>query len=353
MRPRTVPGRLVLVVVASAVALGSGAPAGAATKVIADHLARPRGLAVAPDGTLYAALVGNGGRRCNFEGCFGASGRVVRVGRRGAVHTVASGLLSMRGLPDGFFSLGADQLTMLPDGRLATAISAEFNGVGGRPPSAVPRRLRSQIGHIVLVRPGSRKQIGPDVAAVEYRFDPDGEGEVSNPFGIAAIGDALYVSDSAANDLLEVRAGAVGLLTTFPHTAADAQSVPDALTAGPDGALYVGEYTGGSQQRGTARVWRVVPGEPPTVFATGLTSVTALTFGPDRSLYVAEFARGDIVRIAPDGARTIVARHLHYPGGLAVARDGTLYVSNWTVAGSRPAKHGRFKRRTGQILRVR
>ena len=154
MRPRTVTGRLVLVVVALAVALGSDAPAGAATKVLADHLARPRGLAVAPDGTLYAALVGNGGRRCNFEGCFGASGRVVRVGRRGAVHTVASGLLSMRGLPDGFFSLGADQLTMLPDGRLATAISAEFNGLGGRPPSAVPRRLRSQIGHIVLVRPG-------------------------------------------------------------------------------------------------------------------------------------------------------------------------------------------------------
>ena len=96
-----------------------------------------------------------------------------------------------------------------------------------------------------------------------------------------------------------------------------------------------------------------MPGEPPTLFAAGLTSVTALAFGPDRSLYVAEFARGDIVRIAPDGARTIVARHLHYPGGLAVARDGTVYVSNWTVAGSKPAKHGPFKRRTGQILRVR
>jgi sugar lactone lactonase YvrE len=353
VRPRTIPGRLALVVVALAAALGSGAPAAAKTQLVADHLARPRGLALAPDGTLYATLVGNGGRRCNFEGCFGASGRVVRVSRRGAVSTVASGLLSMRGKPDGFFSLGADQLTMLADGRLATAVSAEFNGLGGKPPAAVPRRLRSQIGRIVLVRPGRRKQLGPDVAAVEYRFDPDGEGEVSNPFGIAAIGDVLYVSDSAANDLLEVRDGAVGLLATFPHTAADVQSVPDALTAGPDGALYVGEYTGGSQQRGTARIWRVVPGSPPTLFAAGLTTITALAFGPDRSLYVAEFARGDIVRIAPGGQRTVVARHLRYPGGLAVARDGTVYASNWTVAGSKPAKHGRFKGRTGQILRVR
>jgi sugar lactone lactonase YvrE len=351
VRPRTVTARLVLVV-ALAVTLGSDAPAEAATKVVADNLARPRGLAVAPDGTLYAALVGNGGRRCNFEGCFGASGRIVRVGRRGAVHTVASGLLSMRGKPDGFFSLGADGLTILPDGRLATAISAEFN-FGGRPPGAVPRRLRGQVGHIVLIGPGGRKRLGPDVAAVEYRFDPDGEGEVSNPFGIAAIGDALYVSDSAANDLLEVRAGAVGLLATFPHTVEDDQSVPDALAAGSDGALYVGEYTGGDQAHGTARIWRVVPGQAPTLFATGLTSITALAFGPDRSLYAAEFDRGDVVRIAPDGSRSVVVRHLHYPGGLAVAPDGTLYVSNWTVAGSKPAKRGSLRRRTGQILRVR
>ena len=355
MRPRTVTGRVVLAVVASAVAVGSGAPAAAKTKVVvADHLARPRGLAVAPDGTLYAALVGNGGRRCNFEGCFGASGRVVRVGRRGAVHTVASGLLSMRGKPDGFFSLGADQLTLLPDGRLATAISAEFSGLGPRPPGAVPRRLRRQVGHVITITPGGAKRIGVDISQVEYALDPDGEGAVSNPFGITAIGDALYVSDSAANDLLEVRGGTVGIVAKFPHTSEDEQSVPDALAAGPDGALYVGEFTGGSQRHGTARIWRVDRfGQAQAVLASGLTSITALAFGPDGSLYAAEFYPGDVVRIAPDGTRSVVARHLRYPGGLAVAPDGTLYVSNWTVAGSKPAKHGRFKGRTGQILRVR
>ena len=219
MRPRTVTGRVVLAVVASAVALGSGAPAVAKTKVVvADHLARPRGLAVAPDGTLYATLVGNGGRRCNFEGCFGASGRVVRVGRRGAVHTVASGLLSMRGKPDGFFSLGADQLTMLPDGRLATAISAEFNGLGA--PAAVrPCRAGSapQVGHVDHDHAEGREaDRSRHARGWSTALDPDGEGAVSNPFGIAAIGDALYVSDSAANDLLEVRGGTVGISREVP-----------------------------------------------------------------------------------------------------------------------------------------
>src|SRR3954447_18641555 len=113
------------------------APALAKTTVVAHHLARPRGLTIAHDGTLYAALVGSGGRKSNFEGCFGPTGKLVRVGHKGAVKTVASGLVSMRGVPDGFFSIGADQLDVLPDGRLVTAITAEFTHEG-RSPSHVP-----------------------------------------------------------------------------------------------------------------------------------------------------------------------------------------------------------------------
>ena len=116
------------------------------------------GSAIAPDGTLYATLVGTGGRRCNFEGCFGASGSIVRVTPGGAVKTVADGLLSMRGRPDGFFSLGADQLTVLPDGRLMTAISAEFNEAPNTPPRQVPKAVRTQSGRLVFVTPGERRE---------------------------------------------------------------------------------------------------------------------------------------------------------------------------------------------------
>src|SRR3954463_10315021 len=57
------------------------APAAAAKPVVvASKLDRPRGLAVAPDGTLYAALVGHGGTPCNDGGGFGASGRGVGGG---------------------------------------------------------------------------------------------------------------------------------------------------------------------------------------------------------------------------------------------------------------------------------
>src|SRR5262249_17924239 len=131
------------------------APARAKITVIADHLSRPRGLTIAPDGTLYAALVGSGGPKCNFEGCFGATGSLVRVSR-GKVTTVAAGLVSMRGKPDGFFSIGADQLDVLPDGRLVTAITAEFTDEG-RSPGAVPRAVRSQPGRLVFAGLDGRK----------------------------------------------------------------------------------------------------------------------------------------------------------------------------------------------------
>ena len=335
MRRATLPA-LIAALVTVATALGV-APAGAQVTVIADHLARPRGLAVAPDGTLYATVLGDGGPRCNREGCFGASGRVVRVARDGRLSTVASGLLTMRGRPDGFFSIGADQVTVLPDGRLATAVTAEF-AAAGRVPAAVPRALRPQVGHVVLFAPGGGKGIGANIADAEYRLDPDGRGPVSNPYGITVLGGVIYVSDSAGNDLLVVDGPDVGVLTTFPPAAPDTDSVPDALAAGPDGALYVGEFTGGAQPRGAARIWRVVPGQPPTLFASGLTSITSLAFGPDGSLYATEFAPGDVVRIAPDGTRTLLAAGaLHDPGGIAVAPDGAVFVTNWTVASSRPA----------------
>jgi glucose/arabinose dehydrogenase len=330
---------------------GSATAAGKVT-VVADHLARPRGLVVTPDGTLYATILGDGGKPCNGEGCFGASGRVVRVRRDGGLRTVASGLLTMRGRPDGVFSIGADQLTALPDGRLATAVTAEFN-INQKVPAAIPRPLRPQAGHVVLFAPSGQKQIGADIADAEYRLDPDGQGRVSNPYGIAALSGVIYVSDSAGNDLLVVNGSDVGVLATFPDAAPDTDSVPDALAAGPDGALYVGEYTGGSQPRGAARIWRVVPGQPPTLFASGLTSITALAFGPDGSLYATEYRLGDIVRIAADGTRSVIAAGaLHFPGGIAVAPDGAVFVTNWTVASSKPARTGPLKGRTGQIVQI-
>ena len=59
------------------------------------------------------------------------------------------------------------------------------------------------------------------------------------------------------------------------------QSVPTSVAVGPDGALYAGELTGFPFNPGDARVWRVVPGHAPTVYARGFTNISAIAF--DRS----------------------------------------------------------------------
>jgi hypothetical protein len=41
-----------------------------------------------------------------------------------------------------------------------------------------------------------------------------------------------------------------------------------------------------------------------------------------------------------------------YPGGIAVAPDGAVFVTNWSVAGAKPAKGGALKGHVGQLVRV-
>ena len=125
--------------------------------------------------------------------------------------------------------------------------------------------------------------------------------------------------------------------------------MPTSVAVGPDGALYVGELTGWPYDVGTARIWRVVPGKKPTIYATGFTTISGLAFdGSD--LLVLELASkglldasspGALIRLRPNGSRTVLASAgLVAPTGLAVA-GGTIYISNYgTYPGSGAGPHG-------------
>ena len=70
-----------------------------------------------------------------------------------------------------------------------------------------------------------------------------------------------------------------------PFSQVPADPVPTSVVKGPDGAFYVSQLTGFPFTPGVANIWRLVPGQTPTVYASGLTNMTDLAFGPDGSLY--------------------------------------------------------------------
>ncbi len=47
----------------------------------------------------------------------------------------------------------------------------------------------------------------------------------------------------------------------------------------------------------------------------------------------------------------MIATGLPYPGGITVAADGAIFISDWSVAGA--AARDAYRRHTGRIVRVR
>ena len=351
---------LVTVVAAVTVALaGAAPPAGAKSYakdpvVVADGLNNPRGLAFGPDASLYIAEAGQGGTRCRKDQCVGLTGSIARL-KDGRLTRVASGLVSVADKA-GDFAVGADDVAVDADGHLFTVITS----AGPRTPSFVPALARAQVGRVLRIYQSGRLRPLARVDRFEFAHNPDG-GEVdSNPYGIAASPGHQFVTDAAGNTLLHVVGGHTKLLAVFPDAARRADSVPTVVRIGPDHALYVGELSGERAPNGRARIWRLIAGGTPKVYASGFSRITGLAFGRDGSLFVSEFSTnfrkqdpaGRIVRVARDGKRTIIgAGKLFFPAGLAVEPDGAVYVSNWSALPGRPATAGPFAGKNGQVLR--
>ena len=165
-------------------------------------------------------------------------------------------------------------------------------------------------------------RIAADIAAFEAADDPDGSGPDTNPTGMLVNGGRwLVLTDSGGNALLRgarrtrldhrgVRHTGIVPDPPFPGPFAipmQAGARPRWWSA-PDGAYYVSELTGFPFVPGLSRIWRVVPGQAPTVYASGLTNVTDLAWH-DGDLYAVQHragllqggAAGSLVKVNPGG----------------------------------------------------
>jgi hypothetical protein len=351
----------IVAMLAAATPAAAGSPSGTRVDVIATGLDNPRGLIVADDGLVLVTEAGRGGSgpciigALDLEFCLGLTGAVTAV-EEGRQRRVVTGLPSLRAPSTGETEGPAD-IALTRSGALVSvgfgtdpAKRAQL-GAGGR--------LLGQI-----VRVGVRgPQPFADLAAFEAANNPDQPvtGPDSDPYGIAPAGGGLLATDAGGNDLLRIdRKGRISTLAVFPvqptpgpgGAIIPAQSVPTTVVRGPDGAYYVGELTGFPFPLGGARVWRIVPGHQPTVYAGGFTNIIDIAFDRRGRLIVLEIFKngllsgdptGSLLRIDRHGARTeIASAGLVTPTSVAVGEDNTLYVSNkGTHAGA------------GEVLRIR
>lgn len=322
--------------------------------VIASGLDNPRGLAFAPNGSLFVAEAGLGGAGPCYPGpdgedvCFGATGAITEV-KRGVQRRVVTGLPSIAG-HDGSAAIGPSDVTF----RGGTAYFTV--GLGADPAvreDLLPALGQEASGWVLRDHSHDWKQVA-DIAGFEASANPDRGEPDSNPNSLVATHHGFMVVDAGGNSLVFAqRDGQVSAVATFPEQLVDAppflglppgskmpaQSVPTSVVRGPDGAFYVGELTGFPFQKGAARVWRVRPGHDPQVFASGFTNITDIGF-VGNTLYVLEIAHngllsgdptGALIRVDGGGGQHIVMSDgLIMPGGLAL-RGGAAYVSNCGV----------------------
>jgi hypothetical protein len=340
---------VVLAAAVAALCMSSAAAAATVTTVMTG-LDNPRGVAFGPEGGLYVAEAGRGGPGpCivlrGTPQCYGTTGAVSRLWH-GEQERIATGLPSVGSVVTATFA-GPHDISFLGRGAYVTL----GLGLEGNPRSALPG-AGDQLGWLVHLPASGGWMPIADIAAHEFTTNPGGGPFDSNPYGVLAEPGRQVIADAGANALLAVAAnGDISTLATFPSRAQgrSTDAVPTAVALGPDGAYYVCELTGIPFNAGAASIYRVVPGQAPTVAWSGFTTVIDIAFGPDGSLFVLEHSTGPVffalpgrlLKVAPDGTRTTVVDGLTRPGSVAVGSDGALYVSNHSTEIG-----------TGEVLRI-
>lgn len=331
----------------------SSAAAQATPVVVASGLNSPRHLTFSSDGELYVVEAGKGGAGPCVPHplglfCLGFTGGVTRIQDSGPDPRVLSGLPSISTPEE---AIGPSDIAFTGSQKFVLSIgvggSDQFRAGFGPQGSLLGTLVTGKLKHDGI-------SLFADVLANEASANPDGTDIDSNPVGLVRDGEGYILADAGGNAV--VRASHKGTFSTVtalppgsalappflglpPGTQIPTDAVPTSVVRGPDRALYISQLTGFPFEMGDANIWRIAPGQAPTVYASGLTNVTDLAFGPGGALYAVEISTlgllngpiGSLKRINPGSSQHVtVAGGLFAPYGVAFGRGGA-YVSTCTV----------------------
>ena len=354
---------------ASAVAPAAGGERARVTTVVSG-LDNPRDLAFAGDGKLYVAEAGHGGRTCvgpaGGQTCVGFTSGISRVNvTRSSSRRIVSGLVSTAG-PDGSFATGLDGISILGERIFGIETGNSVSVPSGVLPPSIEARAKRQLGRLIVANDEGRWNTVANVGDRDFRWSDHhkhlvpGQFPDANPYGVLALRGTRWVVDAGSNTIDRIGKNGEVRVAKFIPNPPSSDAVPTCIDRGWDRALYIGELTGGGNRPGASVVWRYAPETGRlTKWATGLTAVTGCGFAPNGKFYATEFSSLGLDNAAPNTGRVVLVRPhsdrpitivggLSFPGGFAAGRDGSLYVSNWSVA---PAT-GPPGAPTGSVVRI-
>ena len=306
--------------------------------LVASGLSSPRGMAWAPDGTLYVAQAGTG----ISADSVGAAANVVRI-------VDGCGQAAVTGLPSGPGMSGAVQGT--------SDVAFLGDDLYVLQDSADPNNDQTVPNGVYRPRPDGTAELVANITAWREKNPvahlPRDLSTLGETFAMLAGDGFLWVVGSNEGEILKVTPnGGIERLADLSL----GHPVWTGIAPSPNGGVYVSNLSDAPYTDGVAKVVEVSPdGRVETVW-TGLTMTTGLAVGGDGTLYALEMSTGNSTEppfVQPNSGRVVkqtgadslqeVVSGFDLPVGLALGPDGALYVSGPAFGSTGPA---------GSVIRV-
>lgn len=306
----------------------------------------PRGLKFGPDGYLYVAEGGIGGKDSSVGLCMQVPGagpyigsitgsRISRVNHDGVRSTFVDNLPSSTTAPQ----VGSDVSGIADVAFIGNTLYGLMTGAGcshGVP--SIPNQV-FKVNHdrswTTVANMSNFYMDNPVANPNPGDFEPDG-----TPYSMIAVDDDLYAIEPNHGELDKITPK--GKVTRVIDISASQGHVVPTCQIFHDGNFYVSNLDVFPIMNKSS-VFKITPNGHISVIATGFSTVLGITFDELGGMYLLENTTGnpfptpgtgDIIRIDPSGERLTIASGLNFPTAMTFGPDNKLYVSIWGFGGT-------------------